>query len=313
MNSAIQIVGLRKSFGRNVALDGVDLEVPEGAIYALVGPNGAGKTTLIKLLMNIIRPTAGRATVLGIDAGRLIGTCFNRIGYVSENQEQPEWMTIGAMLNYWRPFYPTWDRELERQLVEQFDLPLDRRIRHLSRGMKMKAAFLSALAYRPNLIVLDEPFTGLDPLVRDELIEGLLDRAPETTILLSSHDLSEIESFASHVGYLDHGRMLFSEEMVTLSARFREVTITLGEAAALPENRPAEWLQFEVAGPLIRFIHSGFRGEESQRELIAAFPTARDISFDALPLRAIILAIAKAGRTRPQGSSRRHVAEGVEA
>lgn len=312
MKSAIQIEGLRKKFGRTVALDSVDLEVPEGAIYALVGPNGAGKTTIIKLLMNIIRPTAGRASALGIESGRITGSIFNRIGYVSENQEQPEWMTVGAFLDYWRPFYPTWDRELERQLVEQFDLPLDRRLRHLSRGMKMKAAFLSALAYRPRLIVLDEPFTGLDPLVRDELIEGLLDRAPETTIFLSSHDLAEIESFSSHVGYLDRGRMLFSEEMAALSSRFREVTVTLDEAAAMPESRPAEWLQFEAAGPLIRFVHSGFHGEPSQRELAQAFPKARDIALDPMPLRSIFLAIAKAGRTRAQVSSRHNVTEGVE-
>jgi ABC-2 type transport system ATP-binding protein len=114
-------------------------------------------------------------------------------------------MTVGGLLDYMRPFYPTWDRALEQQLVRQFDLPLGRKLKHLSRGMRMKAAFASSLAYRPPLIVLDEPFTGLDPLVRDELIEGLLERAPETTIFLSSHDLAEIESFASHVGYLEAG------------------------------------------------------------------------------------------------------------
>jgi ABC-2 type transport system ATP-binding protein len=313
MKSAIQTEGLRKKFGRTLALDGVDLNVPEGAIYALVGPNGAGKTTVIKLLMNIFRPTAGWAKVLGSDTARLMGSGFQSIGYVSENQDQPEWMTVGALLNYLRPFYPTWDRELERQLVEQFDLPLGRRIRHLSRGMKMKAAFLSALAYRPTLIILDEPFTGLDPLVRDELIEGLLDRASETTIFLSSHDLAEIESFASHVGYLDRGRMLFSEEMNSLSARFREVTITFDGPVAIPENPPAGWLQFEVAGPLVRFIHSGFCGESSQREIAVAFPAARDIALDPMPLRAIFLAVAKAGRSRALTTPRPEVTERVEA
>ena len=136
-------------------------------------------------------------------------------------------MTVGALLNYFRAFYPRWDRELEQQLVRQFALPLDRKIKHLSRGQRMKAAFASSLAYRPALIVLDEPFSGLDPLVRDELIEGLLERASETTIFLSSHDLSEIESFSSHVGFLEQGRLLFSEEMGVLADRFREVTVTL--------------------------------------------------------------------------------------
>ena len=109
-------------------------------------------------------------------------------------------MTVSYFLDYLRPFYPTVGPCLEQHLLRQFDLPLDRKLKHLSRGMKMKAALASVLAYRPALIVLDEPFSGLDPLVRDELIEGLLERATETTILLSSHDLAEIESFATHVG-----------------------------------------------------------------------------------------------------------------
>ena len=299
----IQAEGLTKSFGRTAALNGVELAVPEGAIYALVGANGAGKTTIIKLLMNIFRPTGGQSRVLGIDSTRLAGKDFNRIGYVSENQEMPEWMTVGAMLEYWRPFYPRWDRELEQQLIEQFDLPLERPLKHLSRGMRMKAAFASALAYRPALIVLDEPFTGLDPLVRDELIEGLLDRAPETTIFLSSHDLAEIESFSSHVGYLAEGRMLFSEEMASLSGRFREVTVTMDGPVTLPANPPADWLQVEVNGAVVRFVHSGFAGDPTERALREVFPSARDLSLDPIPLRAIFLAIAKSQRTHTQSAA----------
>ena len=239
MDPAVFTENLSKSYGRTSALSKVTLTAPQGAIYALVGANGAGKTTLIKLLMNIVRPTAGRARVLGIDSGALAGAAFNRIGYVSENQELPEWMTVAFLLDYLRPFYPQWDRGLEKQLIAQFDLPLTRKLKHLSRGMRMKAAFAGALAYRPSLIVLDEPFSGLDPLVRDELIEGLLDRAPETTIFLSSHDLAEIESFASHIGYVEQGRLLFSEEMSALADRFREVTITLDGPVSPPASPTA--------------------------------------------------------------------------
>ena len=298
MNPAIRTQSLSKRFGRAAAVDDLNLAVPEGAIYALVGPNGAGKTTIIKLLMNIFPPTAGRAEVLGIDSRRLAGKAFNRIGYVSENQEMPDWMTAGAMLDYYRPFYPTWDRALEGQLVRQFDLPLKRKLKHLSRGMRMKAAFASSLAYRPSLIVLDEPFTGLDPLVRDELIEGLIERAPETTILLSSHDLAEIESFSSHVGYLEQGRLLFSEEMSVLSNRFREVTVTLDSPSPLAEDLPPTWLQPQTADCVLRFVHSDFNEESSRRELVERFPSARNIAFDPMPLRAIFLAVAKAGRSR---------------
>lgn len=296
MTLAIRTDKLSRRFGRTVAVDQVDLAVPEGAIFALVGANGAGKTTIIKMLMNIFSPSAGQAEVLGSDTKRLAGKAFTRIGYVSENQEMPEWMTAGGMLDYYRPFYPQWDRALEEQLVRQFDLPLERKLKHLSRGMRMKAAFASSLAYRPSLIVLDEPFSGLDPLVRDELIEGLLDRAPETTIFLSSHDLAEIESFSSHVGFLEQGRMLFSEELPVLSGRFREVTVTMDHPSPLPENRPASWLQAEAADCVVRFVHSSYKAQTTERELAEFFPSARAFALDPMPLRSIFLAVAKSGR-----------------
>jgi ABC-2 type transport system ATP-binding protein len=298
MNAAIRTVGLTKTFGRTAALSGVDLAVPEGSIYALVGPNGAGKTTLIKLAMNILEPTAGTAEVLGKASHTMTGSDLNRIGYVSENQEYPEWMTVGAMLDYLRPFYPSWDSALEQQLIAQFDLPRERKIRQLSRGMRMKAAMAAALAFRPGLLVLDEPFSGLDPLVRDELIESLLDRSPETTVFLSSHDLSEIESFSSHVGYLEQGRLLFSEEMTELAGRFREVTVTLSAPRAASPV-PSQWLQYEATDSVVKFVHSGCRGEETTaEELRQMFPGAKDIEMEPMPLRAIFLAVARAGRAQ---------------
>ena len=226
MNGIIHTEMLTKRFRRVSALNGLDLSVPAGAVYAFVGPNGAGKTTAIKILMNIIRPTAGRASVLGLDSRKIFGRAFTSIGYASENQQLPGWMRVGAFLNYLRHFYPTWDLTLEAQLVKKFDLPIDRKLRHLSRGMRMKAALASGLAFRPKLVVLDEPFSGLDPLVRDELSHAL-QRPPETTVFISSHDLAEVESFATHVGYLETGRLRFSEEMASLSARFREVELIL--------------------------------------------------------------------------------------
>ena len=313
MNPTINTQSLSKNFGRTTAVDNITLAVPEGSIYALVGANGAGKTTLIKLLMNILRPNAGTAKVLGVDSSKVGGSFFNRIGYVSENQELPEGMTVGGMLDYFRAFYPTWDRTLEEQLVRQFDLPLKRKLKHLSRGMKMKASFASSLAYRPSLIILDEPFSGLDPLVRDELIEGLIERAPETTIFLSSHDLAEIESFSSHVGYLQQGRLLFSEEMTALSNRFRAVTVTLANPAPLPRDLPAAWLEAETVDCVLRFVQSDFKEEGSARELAGRFPTARAIDFEPMSLRQIFLAIAKSGRDSVASSARKENAEEKKA
>ncbi len=281
-------------FGETQVLRGIDLTVPEGAIYALVGANGAGKTTLIKVPMNILRASKQAApNVLGDDSRTLSGERFCSIGYVSENQDMPDAMTVGAMLNYTRGFYPQWDHELERRLIRQFDLPLDRKLKHLSRGMRMKAAFVSSLAYRPKLMVLDEPLSGLDPLVRDERIDGLLERAPETTIFLSSHDLAEIESFSSHIGYLEDGRMLFSEEMTALAGRFRDVTITQNSPALLPASMPPEWSASRRRDQVVRRLHGDYRGEASERELRERFPTARGMETAPMPLRAIFLAMAK--------------------
>ena len=296
MNSAIRAENLSKHFLQARALSSLNLEVPEGAIYALVGPNGAGKTTAIKVMMNILAPSAGRAEVLGMDSKELAGRHFAEIGYVSENQQIPEWMRVGYFLRYLRDFYPTWDSDLEASLVRHFDLPLDRKLRHLSRGMKMKAVLAGSLAYRPKLVVMDEPFTGLDPLVRDQLIESLLERATESTVLISSHDLGEIESFASHVGYLEQGRLRFSEEMTTLSQRFREVQVSLSDAAATktsPANVPASWMDINSSGSVVQFIESAFDQEKTKTAIQVAFGPARDVTFTPMTLREIFLACAK--------------------
>ena len=294
--SAIRTENLIKKFRRVEALNGLNLDVPEGAVYALVGPNGAGKTTAIKILMNIFGPTSGRAEVLGVESARIAGRAFTSIGYVSENQELPEWMRVGALLEYLRPFYPSWDRALENELISQFDLPRDRKLGNLSRGMRMKAALASALAYHPKLIVLDEPFTGLDPLVRDELIQGLLERAEESTILVSSHDLGEIESFASHVGYLEQGRLRFSEELAQLVERFREVQVTFDGASRLPEKASESWMQINSSAAVVRFIESRFEPERTRAEIRSVFGEVRDVTFSPMTLREIFLAMAKTGR-----------------
>jgi ABC-2 type transport system ATP-binding protein len=296
MNEIVKAVDISKRFRGTAVLDGLNLSVPEGSVYGLVGPNGVGKTTTLKILMNIFPPSAGRAEVLGTDTRRLGPRDFEQIGYVSENQEMPEWMTVEYFLAYLKPFYPLWDDARAKELLRQFDLPLDRKLRHLSRGMRMKAALASSLAYRPKLIVLDEPFTGLDPLVRDELIEGLLENAEETTILISSHDLTEIESFASHIGYLDRGRLQFSEEMTSLSERFREVEVTLEAAAPLPAVLPATWLGAESSAAVVRFVETQFDAERTPAEVRRVFGNVQQLAMNPMPLRAIFVALAKTAR-----------------
>ena len=287
---------LTKRFGSLEAIERVTLEVPEGAVFALVGPNGAGKSTLIRIIMNITRASSGRADVFGIDT-RALGTAeLAGIAYVSENHKLPEWMPVGYFLNYCKAFYPTWDDGLAAALTRKYELPLERRIGKLSRGMRIKAARAASLAFRPRLIVLDEPFSSLDVLVRDELIETILERAAEATVFLASHDLAEIESFASHIGYLENGRLRFTEELSTLSARFREVEVTLHEPAALPPQWPAEWLNPETTGVVARFVDSQFYAAGGEGAVRRAFPQARAITARSMSLRSIVVALAKSSR-----------------
>ena len=293
MTCAIRTENLSKKYKDLAALTDLNLNVPEGSIYALTGPNGAGKTTTIDILMNLVRASSGRAEVLGIESSSLSRQEFTSIGYVSENQEMPGWMTVEYLFEYLRPFYPSWDGDLVRELQLQFDLPPRAKLCQLSRGMRIKAALTSSLAYHPKLIVLDEPFTGLDAKVREQLIEGLLEQAAGTTVLISSHDLVEVESFASHVGYLANGRLCFSEEMSSLAERFREVEVICEAPPVLPSEWPEAWMCPHTSAAVLRFVESRFDSEKTAAEVHRHFPDARNVSFIPMSLRAIFLAFAK--------------------
>src|SRR5690348_13870949 len=237
----IRVENLCKRFGWFDALRGLTFDVPEGSAFAMIGANGAGKTTTIKVLMNILEPSSGQATLLGVDSRKLSPQELAQIGYVSENQAMPSRLKVAEYVAYLRPFYSAWDRQLENSIARQLRLPMERKIGDLSHGMRMKMALLCALPYRPKLLVLDEPFSGLDPLVRDEFMEGLLDQAGEMTILISSHELGEIDGVATHVAFLDEGKLLFQESMSDLTGRFREVHVTLEIEAERPAQVPKEW------------------------------------------------------------------------
>jgi ABC-2 type transport system ATP-binding protein len=300
----IRCQDLTKQFRSVRAVSHLNLDVPEGAIFGLIGPNGAGKTTAIKTMMNIVRPDGGRAEILGIDSRRLGPPELARIGYISENQSMPKWMTINYLLAYLKPFYPAWDSARAQELMGEFALPGDRKLGQLSRGMWMKTAFVASLAYRPALLVLDEPFSGLDALVREDLIQGILASAEDTTILVSSHDLSEIESFASHIGFMDAGQLRFSEEMTSLTERFREIEVTVD--SPLPslagERWPAHWLRTEVSPALVRFVETDFHAERTRAQVREVFAAARNVSVAPMPLRSIFLTLARNAREASAGS-----------
>lgn len=295
----ITIENLHKRFRKTEAVAGLSLQVPEGQVTAFLGPNGAGKSTTIKCLLNLHRPDQGSATVLGIDSRKLGPKEFTQIGYVSENMELPLWMTVKQFLDYCRPLYPNWDKAFEKQLLTQFDLPLATKLKDLSRGMRMKAALLSSLAYRPKLVVLDEPFSGLDPLVRDEFIRGLLELTEQEgwTVFVSSHDIEEVQRLADRIAIINRGELALDETSDSLQSRFRAVEIVLPDGVTAPASLPTDWMHIEQAGRTLRFIDSRHEHDEALTATIrSALPVATAHHARAMSLREIFVALARAYR-----------------
>ncbi len=206
--------------------------MPEGSVFALVGASGAGKTTTIKILLNMIAPSRGHATILGVDTRSITPPVLAQVGYVSESQALPGRLRVEQFFDYLRPCYPTWDFPLEQQLRRQLRLPPGRRVNQLSHGMRLKLALACAMSFRPRLLVLDEPFSGLDALTRDEMIGEFLREPREMSILISSHELDEVERLATHVAFLDEGRLLFQGTLAELREHAREVFSRVGHPRA---------------------------------------------------------------------------------
>jgi ABC-2 type transport system ATP-binding protein len=293
---------LQKTYGRHAALRGLNLTVPAGSAYALIGTNGAGKSTTIRTLLNIIEPSSGSATVLGVDSRQLSPRQLAQIGYVADGQEMPGRMRVGQYLDYLRPFYPSWDRDLERSIVTELKLPLEQRIRALSHGMRTKLALACALPFRPKLLVLDEPLSGLDPLVRDELMERLLSQADEMTIFISSQELTDIEGTVTHVGFLEQGRLLFQESMSELSARMREVRITLNDPAVSPQPAPPEWLDVRATGNVLVFVDTRFSQDRLNAAIASLLRGVRNIDVQPIALRSIFTTLARTSQARESGT-----------
>lgn len=283
----IETSHLSKRYGKVDVVRDLSLCVPEGAAFALVGTNGAGKTSTMRMLLNIIRPDSGTATVLGRDSRSLQPSDFQQIGYVSESQVLPERLTIAQYFDFLRALYPGWDKGLEKTLRRDMDLPPDRALNKLSHGMRMKTVLVAGLAFRPKLLILDEPLSGMDTLTRDEVVEGLLEQADETTILISSHELAEIEFFTSHIAFMDKGHLHFQESIESLRARFRTVHVTLSAQKLLPSACPDNWLFPEISGHTLRFIDSSFENDEQLKAQLNLHFGAIQFVEDAMSLRDI--------------------------
>ena len=298
----IETDGISKTFRRHEAVHDVSLRVPEGSVCALVGENGAGKTTTLRMLVNILTPDRGSARVLGVDSRRLARREFLRLGYVSENQTIPDRLTVAQYFRYLRSLYPNWDPRLEAELLARFALPADRPLGKLSHGMRMKAMLAGALSFRPELLILDEPLSGLDPLVRDEVMEGLLHQAEHTTILISSHELSEIEGAATHMAFMDRGRVLFQEPVDEVRSRFREITATVGDESDVAGDLPASWFVAERSRNTFRCVETAFVSDaEVLQKLILHVGAVGNVDVRPMSLREIAKSLMRAMRTaRPQ-------------
>jgi ABC-2 type transport system ATP-binding protein len=214
----IDITSLTRRFGTKTALDSVTLALPRGAVYGLVGANGAGKTTLIKHILGLLRAESGSVRVFGIDPVADPVSVLSRIGYLSEDPDLPGWMRVDELIRYTRAFYPAWDDAYAAELQQAFALDGSARLRTLSKGQKARAGLLIALAYRPELLVLDEPSSGLDPIVRKDILGAVIRTIADEgrTVLFSSHLLEEVEQVADHVTMISHGHIVLSAPLATI-------------------------------------------------------------------------------------------------
>jgi ABC-2 type transport system ATP-binding protein len=259
----IEMKGVRKSFGKKEVLMGLDMSVPPGQTFAFLGRNGAGKTTTIRTLLGLIKADEGTVRVLGLDPSHNPLEVRRRVGYVAEDQTMFGWMRVGQLISFVAPFYPTWDQAWAKELSDRFELPLKTRVRHLSKGQGVRVALMLALAHRPELVILDDPTLGLDPIMRKEFLRDLVThlQGERVSVFFSSHLLYEIEPVADSVVILDHGRVVRQAATEDLRAGVRRL-VTPVEAENVLRGLPG----------VLDFSRSGRQASVVVEEISAARP-----------------------------------------
>lgn len=239
-NYAIEIKDLKKAYGRNKVLKGLNLKIPKGAIYAYLGENGSGKTTTINLILNLLNPDSGSINVLGLDSRKNEIEVRRKIGYVAEFPVMYEWMKVKEIMGFAKSFYPRWDDTRVNNLIKDLEIPLDKKISEFSKGMKAKVALVLAMAHKPEILIFDDPTSGLDANARRQFVQVVLSLVEEekVTVFFSSHLITELERMADHVGLLQNGILRFEMPLEELKNKVKKIKISFkGDdiRALLPE------------------------------------------------------------------------------
>lgn len=227
MPPVVEIHRLTRRFGNKLAVDDLSLTVPRGGVFGLIGGNGAGKTTLLRHMLGLLRAQSGSVSVFGLDPVVQPVGVLSRVGYLSEDRDLPNYMRVGELMRYSQAFYPTWDVKYADELREAFDLDPKARIMNLSRGQRARAGLLVALAYRPELLILDEPSSGLDPVVRRDILGAIIRTIADEgrTVLFSSHLLDEVERVADRIAIIHHGRIMLTASVEEIKESHRRLTL----------------------------------------------------------------------------------------
>jgi ABC-2 type transport system ATP-binding protein len=234
----VEVKALTRRFGAKAALDDVSITIPRGIVFGLVGANGAGKTTLIKHVLGLLKAQAGSVRVFGRDPVADPAGVLGRVGYVSEEHDLPGWMRVWELLRYNEVFYANWDSAYAEDLRRRFELDPAARVKQLSKGQRARANLLVALAHRPELLVLDEPSSGLDPIVRRDILEAIIRAIADEgrTVLFSSHLLHEVERVSDHVTMMHQGKIIVSAPLDDVKQSHRCLTLRFAEALSGPPD-----------------------------------------------------------------------------
>lgn len=258
-DNIVEVQQLSRQFGSHTALDHVSLKVEKGYVYGLVGVNGAGKTTLIKHFLGLLRAKEGTVRVFGLDPATHPVEVLRRIGYLSEEREMPEWMSIHELMRYTAAFHPRWDHSYARGLLETFKLDGQKKVKHLSKGMRAQAGLIAAVSHRPDLLLLDEPSTGLDPVVRKDILNAIVRTVADEnrTAIFSSHLLDEVEMMSDYVFMMHQGKLVLRGVLDDIKQQHQVMSIRFGNLAMeLPSFEGV--LTVERRGSSFHVITHGF-------------------------------------------------------